>query len=389
MTPWFRVAVAMTAVGWGANHFAGLLAVYRAGGHSEAFVSVAVGIYAAGLIPALLVIAALGDRIEHRAPVRFAVVLSAAGTSLLAMGAEYDVLLQVGRFVAGVATGIVLAPGTAWLMDLSRATPGAGPRRATVALSLGFGGGPFVAGLIGQWAPYPEITPYAAHLLLSVLAAVVVWSAPLPRKTREVAGPRTWAAARATLATKEFLRAVPATAPWVFGVVTTAFAIAPGVVPVRTLPVAAGAAILGITLFGGVAIQPWGKRLEHRVPGRPLVAGTALAGVGALAAAVAFRLEWAWLLFVIALVMGAAYGLLLVGGLSRVEAISHPEDRSRINAIFYALAYLGFAAPYGFVLLTDHLMGTSTVMLIGAAVAAVTLLTLPRHPTPDREIAAA
>lgn len=389
MAPWFRVAVAMTAVGWGANHFAGLLAVYRNDGHSESFVSIAVGIYALGLIPALLVMAALGNRFDHRTPVRLAVLSSAFATALLAAGAEYDVLLQVGRFVAGAATGIALAPGTAWLMDLSRASPGAGARRATVALSLGFGGGPFVVGLIGQWAPYPAVTPYAAHLLLSIVAVVVVWRTPVGPAANHGAGPRSWATARATLATREFLRAVPATAPWVFGAATTAFAIAPGVVPIRTLPVAAGAAILGITLFAGIAIQPWGKHLEHRSPGRPLVVGTILAGGGSLVAAAAFRLDRGWLLFVLALVLGAAYGLLLVGGLSRVEAISQPEDRSRINAIFYTLAYLGFGAPYAFVLLTDHLVGPSTVMLIGAGVAALTLLSLPRHPTPDREIAAA
>lgn len=390
LVPWFRVAVAMTAVGWGANHFAGLLAVYRDNGHSEAFVSFAVGIYAAGLIPALLATAAVGDRVDHRAPVRLAVVLSAVGTALLAVGAEYDVLLQVGRFVAGAATGIVLAPGTAWLMDLSRATPGAGARRATISLSLGFGGGPFVVGLIGQWAPYPEVLPYVAHLLLSVLAGAVVWTAPVDSVARDGTPSRDWSMVRTTLLSREFLRVVPATAPWVFGVATTGFAIAPGVIEIVTLEVAAGAVILGAVLFGGVAIQPYAKQVEHRAPGRTLSIGMAVAAGGLLVTAWGFAVEQPWLLFVIALFMGAAYGLLLVGGLSRVEAISHPADRTRINAVFYALSYLGFAAPYVFVLLTDHLMSPSAVMLAGAGVAVLTLLTLPRgNRGPRRRVEAA
>ncbi|QYJ03391.1 MFS transporter [Nocardioides panacisoli] len=375
IAPWFRVAVAMTAVGWGANHFAGLLAVYREG-HSESFVSIAVGIYAAGLIPALLVTAVVGDRFDHRAPVRVAVVLSAVGTVLLAFGSAYDALLPVGRFVAGAATGIVLAPGTAWLMDLSRV--GAGPRRATVALTLGFGGGPFVVGLLGQWAPAPEVLPYAAHLLLSCVAVAAVWLLPVAPARNAGAARRSWATARATVAAPTFLRTIPLTAPWVFGGAATAFAIAPGVITVTTLPVATGAVVLGLTLFTGVGVQPLAKRLEQRAAGLSLSLGTACAAVGSLVCAWAFRVEWPALLFVIALVLGAAYGLLLVGGLARVEAVSLPEDRTRVSAVFYAFSYLGFAAPYVFVLLTQHLLGPSAVMLVGAAIAAVTVATLPR-----------
>ena len=53
---WTRVALAMFGIGWGANQFAPMLLVYRANQHlSEAAVTAMFGVYALGLIPALLV----------------------------------------------------------------------------------------------------------------------------------------------------------------------------------------------------------------------------------------------------------------------------------------------------------------------------------------------
>ncbi|MFC5729954.1 MULTISPECIES: MFS transporter [Nocardioides] len=381
LAPWLRVASAMTCVGWGANQFAGLLEVYRGTGHrSEAFVSSAVGVYAAGLIPALLVVAAISNRVDRRTPVRWSVLLSAAGSVLIMAGAEHDWLVLLGRFVAGVATGAVLAPGTAWLMDLSPAdSSGTGARRATVALSLGFGGGPLVAGLVAQWSPSPAVLPYTVHLLLAAVTGTLLWSTPVEPARRDacpraVAGPGRWAGARAVLRQREFLGVVPLTAPWVFGTATTAFAIAPTAVHVATLPIATNAVVTGTTLVAGVGIQPLGKRMEHHARGRTLWVGMALAAVGLLLTAVMFVAPHVWMLFLVAPLLGGAYGLLMVGGLSRVEVLTKPDDRATVNAVFYALTYLGFAAPYLFVLLTQQVVGATTLLGLGTLVAAASAL---------------
>ncbi len=375
---WLRVAVAMTAVGWGANHFASLLLVYRdTVGLSEAFVSLALGFYAAGLIPALLVSAAVADRFDRRLPVRVALLLSMVGSVLLMTGAEEEWLLLAGRFVAGVATGTALGPGTAWIMDLSRRDGlGVGARRATVAVSLGFGGGPLVAGLLAEWAPAPAVLPYAAHLLISVPAVLLAWGAPLAEDVRAAIATSTTrrrrAEIRATLLSRDFLLAVPLTAPWVFGTAITSFAIVPTVLTPTHLPVATAAVVTGLTLGTGVLVQPLAKRAEHRATGSTLPLGLALAAVGLAVAATAFAVDWIWLLLVIAVLLGAAYGLLLVGGLSRVERLSHPDDRATINAVFYAFTYLGFAAPYVVVLVSGGNLTPGRVLLGGAGVAVLT-----------------
>jgi len=44
--------------------------------------------------------------------------------------------------------------------------------------------------------------------------------------------------------------------------------------------------------------------------------------------------------------LGLAYGLCLVSGLRQAEQIDPPGQRGAVIACYYALAYLGFAAPY-------------------------------------------
>jgi predicted MFS family arabinose efflux permease len=260
-------------------------------------------------------------------------------------------------------------------MDLSaKDSPGTGARRATIALSLGFGGGPLVAGLVAQWSPSPEVVPYGVHLVLSAVAGTLVWSTPVRPVQHDPAGPSRWAEVRAVLRRREFLGVVPLTAPWVFGTATTAFAIAPTAVHIATLPIATNALVTGATLIAGVGIQPLGKRMEHRARGRTLWVGMALAAAGVLLTAVIFETPHLWLLFVVAALLGGAYGLLLVGGLSRVELLTQPDDRSTVNAVFYALTYLGFAAPYLFVVLTEHVIGAVTLLALGTLVAVLSAL---------------
>ncbi|MCH6166344.1 MFS transporter [Pseudonocardia alaniniphila] len=384
--PWMRVAVAMLAVGWGANQFSSLLLVYRSTSHlPDTFVSLAFATYALGLIPALLVGAALADRVDRRLPLRLAVVLAGVGTLLLAAGSESSWLLLAGRFVSGVASGAALAPGSAWIAELSHHDgPGAGARRSTIALSIGFGFGPLVTGVIAQWAPLPELTPYSVHVVLTVIALLAVWNVPdEPGVTRTRASSRR-AEIRATLLSPAFLRTTPATAPWVFGTASTAFAIAPSILTVPGYGVVVSGTAAGLTLGAGVAIQPLAKHMERQRPGLARRTGLVLTAVGLLIAAAAFEVHVVWLIAPIAIALGGAYGLLLVSGLRRVEDLAHPDDRAAVNAFFYALTYVGFAAPLVFSELTAHQLGPSALMIGGAVIAAATsaLRQRPAEPEP-------
>lgn len=369
---WVRVALAMFAVGWGANQFAAMLLVYREeDGASTEIVTALFGAYALGLIPALLVVAPISDRIGRRRVMRPVLVLSTIATVILIVGGDSFALLLIGRLVAGIASGAAFAPGTAWIKELSTDRPGGtGARRATLALSAGFGSGPLVAGIVAQWLPGPTILPYLPHLVLMAVVIAIAWHAPEPFVPRSTDEPRRRTEVWGIVSSRPFVLGVLFTAPWVFGCASIGFATLPTFVDIGVAPIAVIGALAGLTLWTGVAIQPLGRRLGD--PRRIITTGLGAAAAG-LAVGTALDLTGAaWLVLPAAVLLGAAYGLILVGGLTAVESMAHPDDLGTLNAIFYSLTYIGFAAP----LLSTLALTVITpeeLMLVGLAVIAVTI----------------
>ncbi|MEV7396414.1 MFS transporter [Aeromicrobium sp. NPDC092404] len=342
---WLRVAAALFAVGWGANQFAAMLLVYRDedGASSEA-VTALFGAYALGLIPALLVVAPISDRIGRRRVMRPVLVLSFIATVILLVGGDHLVVLLLGRLVAGIASGAAFAPGTAWVKELSSdGPPGTGARRATLALSAGFGSGPLIAGFLGQWLPAPTVLPYVPHLVLMLGVTVLAWHAPEPSVARTQDESRRRSEAWRAMRSRPFVLGVTLTAPWVFGAAATSFATIPTFVDIELAPIAVTGALTGLTLWTGVAVQPLGRRL--RDPRLVISAGLGAAAAGLLVGLLLATTHATWLVVPAAMLLGTAYGLSLVGGLTTVEALAHPADLGTLNAVFYSLTYVGFAAP--------------------------------------------
>lgn len=379
MPSWFRAALALFAVGWGANQFAALLPVYReVDGATAGQVTALFGAYAVGLVPALLVVAPVSDRIGRGRVLRPVLVLSFVATVVLMVGGHSLTLLLVGRLLAGVASGAAFAPGTAWVKELSDAAPGTGARRAAIALSAGFGTGPLVTGVLAQWAPAPTVLPYVPHLVLTVAVAVLLRPAPEPDPDDVATSDPDAATLRQVLGSRRFLTQVVPTAPWVFGTATLAFATLPAVVDVPGPAYALVGALVFLTLGTGVALQPYGRRLATGVTlAVGMGAGVAGFGVGALAATTGAS----WLVVPACMLLGTAYGFVLVAGLRTVETITPARDLATVNAVFYSLTYVGFAAPYLATLLLSWLDGTQTMLLLAGLTAASALVAIAGRRT--------
>ncbi|QCW51448.1 MFS transporter [Nocardioides dongxiaopingii] len=369
---WQRVAFAMFAVGWGANQFTPMLLAYREElGMSTQTRAFLFGVYAAGLVPALLVGGAASDRWGRRALVLPAVVLSPLASVLLMVEERLTLGLCVARLVAGLCSGVVFSAASAWVAELTERSgdqaPGTAARRAAIALSAGFGVGPLVTGLVAQWAPEPLVTPYLPHVVLGVVALVLVLRVPETLPDRGAAEPRALLRLPAVTRGRRFLTVVAPSAPWVFGSAAISIAFLPGGLGGDPPGQLAFAGVLaGITLGTGVLVQGWARRLDDR---RPLLAGEVglvaaalgcATGVGALVA------DERLLLLVAGPVLGAGYGMVLVSGLRETERLSAPDERGATVAVFYALTYLGFAAPYAL-----GAFGGGAAALAGAGVVAV------------------
>jgi predicted MFS family arabinose efflux permease len=369
---WLRVAAALFAVGWGANQFAAMLLVYREedGASSEA-VTALFGAYAVGLIPALLIVAPISDRIGRRRVMRPVLLLSFVATVILLVGGDNLTVLLLGRLVAGIASGAAFAPGSAWVKELSTDGPaGTGARRATLALSAGFGSGPMIAGVFGQWLPDPTVLPYVPHLALMLVVIAVAWHAPEPFIPRSKDQGRRRSEVWAAMRSRRFLLGITLTAPWVFGAAATSFATVPTFVDIGVAPIAVTGALTGLTLWTGVAVQPLGKRLHD--PRLIIGCGLAAAAAGLLTGLLLATSGAAWLVLPAAVLLGTAYGLILVGGLTTVESLAHPDDLGTLNAVFYSLTYVGFAAPL-LSTLALNVLSPEGLMLAGVLMIALTV----------------
>jgi MFS family permease len=293
MSSWKRVALAMFAVGWGANQFTSLLVVYRDElGLSTQTRAALFGVYAIGLVPGLLAGGGASDRWGRRAVSTPFVILSPVATTILVVGREEVWGLAAGRFLAGVCSGVVFSVTSAWVAELSAgAADGDGARRAAIALSAGFGAGPLVSGLVAQFAPHPLWAPYVPHLVLSTVAALLVLPAP---ETVRPGGraPRAIVRIPDVARSSRFVLTVAPAAPLVFGAAAVSIAFLPGEIGGDDGYAVAFAAVLsGLTLGTGVLVQPLARALDARRPGLAGLAGLAAAAAGTLLGGLALTLD--------------------------------------------------------------------------------------------------
>jgi hypothetical protein len=347
------IAFAMFAVGWGANQFSPMLIVYRhelklaAGEVAGLFL-----VYALTLIPGLLIGGPASDRFGRRPVVWPFVALSPVATLLLVLGPRSLAMLAAGRAVAGLCSGVVFGSATAWVQEVSPragASEGISARRSALALTAGFGLGPVAAALLAQWAPDPLVIPYLPHLVIGAVAAVALGrtpsAAPAPRSRVYGSGrdARRWPPA--AVRTGRFWLAVAPASPLVFGSVALAIVVLPEeVTSAGSLSAGFAGLMTALSFAPGVAVQPFARRLHDPLTGA--VAGLACGAAGTAVGIAAVAGPDRMLAGLAAVLLGLAYGLCLVSGLRQAEHIAAPGERGAVTACYYALAYLGFAAPY-------------------------------------------
>jgi hypothetical protein len=343
--PWRGLWFVLFAVAFGTNVPSPLLLVYRERMSLSATVLTAIfGVYAAGLLPALLLAGPASDRLGRRPVAIPFVVLSAVASAVFIGAADSVPLLFAGRFLQGAVSGVVFSVGSAWLTELiGPAAAGLAARRATVALSAGWSLGPLSAGLLGQWAPAPTAVPYLLHLALMAPALVAVAVVPETLARRAARGPLINLGIPPGAGRAFGWFVVPA-GVFVFTFPSLSITVLPLFLQ-RTMTgidVAVTGLVAGLTMFTGVVVQPLGKRLGEATAA-PV--GGALGAAGLALSLLADGLD-AWpLLIPVAMLLGAGYGLCLASGLTAAEHLAAPEARGALTASFYAVAYLGFAAP--------------------------------------------
>lgn len=337
-----RLTVSLFAVSFGTNVPTPILLVYQQRLHLGATTLTAVfGAYAVGLVPAILLSGPASDRLGRRRVTVPFVALALVSTGLFLGAASQEWLLFLARFLQGVVAGAVFSVATAWLAELAGAEGHhrAG-RWASVAMTSGFSTGVLTSGLLAQWAPAPTVLPYLVHLAIMVVGVLALKGIPETRRAR-AAGPQPKPRLRHGAALAFWLLAAP-TAVCVYAFPSVALTVVPLFLPPQGHPIAFTGLLGAVTLGSGTLAALRGRGLgEAAGP-----SGIACGASGYAASSLAVATGSLPLALGAAVLLGIGNGLTLSAGLALTQHLADPQARGMLTSVFYALAYVGFAAPF-------------------------------------------
>ncbi|WP_291729772.1 MFS transporter [Leisingera sp. F5] len=323
-----------------------------------AAVTIAFAAYAGGLMPTLLLLGGLSDRIGRRIPIALALILGAVATAVLVQFPNWASLVAA-RVLLGIGTGLATTAGTAYMAEIL----GAGRARTaalivTSATSLGFGGGALATGLsLGLQGP--TFLPFSYLALLTAAPVLAAAALALPKAD----SPKPVTPLR--------LPVFPS-GTWVFGAAmalawsTTGMTIA--VVPLQLAANGLGGwtgLVIFLAIFAGFICQPVARRMSN---GRALALGFVLIPLGFLV-----LLAGVWLASLVLVLAGtcitsaASYGFTYLASLAEVS-LRAPDDRARATAGLFVYAYCGFSLP---VIASGALADTFGLLVAMALFAAV------------------
>lgn len=340
----FRILFTLFAVGFGTNVATPLFLIYEDRlGLSTWTLTALFAIYPIGLAPALVFSGPASDVLGRRIIMLPGVALSGAASLVMMFGGTTVGMLYLGRFMLGVVSGIVFVVASAWTQEVGSSNPMLTTRQITAVMFVGFGSGPVVAAVIGQWGPAPLVIPYLLHLGLIVVGLWLAMGAPetvtrnATRKIRPNLGMPKGTG-------RDFAVVIAPTAFGVFGMPSLVF----GLFPVLLKPVMPGIAVLISGVLGFMVT--WStlpaQALVGRIgPYRGAPLALASGATGTALGAIAFATDTWGLVIGAAVLMGAASGFAMTSGLRFVDIICRPEDRGALTGSFYAVAYAGMMNP--------------------------------------------
>ncbi|MGE6824689.1 MFS transporter [Pseudomonas soli] len=338
-------------------------------GQGAAATAVAFSGYVLGVLPVLLALGGLADRVGRRPLILVALALSMIATLIMLVSPSLA-SLGVARLFLGLGTGLASATATAYMSELMR--PGESGRATiwvTASTSLGFGLGAALTSLFllrGQ-----TLTPGSFHLqlILAAAALALVWRLPDPRPTQRSAMLRLPCYPSGSLA-----YGLAILLAW--ACVGLVIALLPGILRQHGLSAWSGFSTFCV-ISCGLLFQPLARRMAS--------ARATLLGLLILPCSYTL-LAWgadsgnlAGVLLGAVAASSACYGFIYLGGLAAVNQLAG-QEKTRASAGFFLLAYMGFSLPVIFTGLLSDRLGSRLalivfggVLLLGCAAVALTL----------------
>ncbi|WP_313296745.1 MFS transporter [Diaphorobacter sp.] len=326
-------------------------------------------LYMCGVMASLLFLGHLTQRFGFLPILRAGLMMMTSGVVLSALA--WDVpSFMVARLMIGLASGMITTSAS---VGMVQASPGKDPRRiaalTTVAMTLGFGIGPLIGGLMAQWAPAPLVSAYIPTAVMGVVAIYALFRlqhAPVAKPLDEHDPSANSTNTRALAQWMPRLTFPPARGRrqfWLasmgafsaFGMFSLYSSLAPSFM--KEIVPWSGPAVSGLSiamiLFLSSAFQFMvrNQRTKHVV----LTADVALVLCNLLLMLTVF-VGGAWLFAAAVIVTAFGHGLANVGGMGVVAKLTSPAQRAGLLSSYLMIGYMGTIVPIlGMGWLADHL----------------------------------
>jgi MFS family permease len=156
----------------------------------SATVTLLFSVYVAALIPSMLTLGRITDRIGRR-PALVAGVLVTAVSSLAFAAAHNVGWLYAGEIIYGVASGLAMSATAVTIRELHpKGTAASGALAAMVAVATGLTLGPLVSGFLATVSPSPTVAPFVLDIVLAAVLAAALLRIPETRPASQADRPR-------------------------------------------------------------------------------------------------------------------------------------------------------------------------------------------------------
>lgn len=297
--------------------------------------TVAFACYVVGVLPVLLGLNGLSERVGRKPLIVFALLLSLLATAITLVAPN---LLALGfaRLLLGISMGLTSAVAPVYMqMLLGGDDQRVATNYVTASTALGFGLGAAVTSLFVFHTPSVSPPSLWLYLAIASLALVAVFSlkdrAPSAIKTRMLRLP--------SYPQGAFAYGLAIMLAW--AMVGLVIAILPSTLQQHGLTAWSGFATFGICSCG-VLFQPWARKLTPR--------SATLLGLVILPVAYGLIAWGAVQGYLVVVLLGtvaassACYGFIYLGGLSGVLAVAGTSS-TQASAGYFLMAYLGFSIP--------------------------------------------
>ena len=325
------------------------------------------GIYVAymlGALASLLFLGRLSDRFGFLPVLRTGLMLVTAGVLLSALAWNVPSFV-ISRVAIGIASGMITTSASVGLTQLSRSgSVQHASAMTSFAMSLGFGLGPLVGGVLAQWLPQPLVTAYVPSVLLGVLAVYALYQVQVqvpvkvatPGQRSTTQSLRDWLP-RITLPVPAlrrpfFIASLGAFST--FGIFGLYASLAPSFMG-QMLPwhgPAVSGMSIAVILFLSAGVQ-WLARPIHTKT--CILWGLGLLAAGNLWLMATTYTNWPLLFVLSVLTTAAGHGLTNLAGIAVVNKVARPDNRSGLVSTYLVVGYVGTTAPIlGVGWLSDH-----------------------------------